>query len=307
MAVLEHVPSGKRHALAATHLIGRSRACQLRIDEASVSGVHAEITWSQRAGWQVKDRGSRNGTFLDEERLKPGESRALYPSCRLAFGKPSICYRLVDASLPRLMATSESGAVRVADEEDLLSLPSADSCLVTVYRGEQDQWMVEAAAGVGPAHDQQWVVAGEEAWRLSLPTNAAYTREATKAGTTPLAELELSFLVSRDGEHVELRMRGENLEVPLPERTSHFLLLALARARLADAEGDLPASEHGWGYRDELGKALGVDPELFNLWVYRCRRQFVALGLRGAAGIIESRPLTRQVRIGLSKLRISEA
>ncbi len=272
-----------------------------------MSGVHAEITWSQRAGWQVKDRGSRNGTFVEQERLKPGESRPLYPGCRLAFGTLSICYRLVDASLPRLMATSESGTVRVADEEGLLSLPSSESCLVTVFLGEQDQWMVEAAATVGPAEDQQWVVAGDEAWRLSLPTNAAHTREATKAATPCLADLELGFQVSRDGEHVELLLRGDGVEVPLPERTSHFLLLALARARRIDGQGDLPESEHGWSYRDELGKALGVDPDLFNLWVYRCRRQFAGLGLRGAAGIIESRPMTRQVRIGLSRLRISEA
>lgn len=307
MAALETVENGERITLAAAHLIGRSRACHLRLDEASVSGVHAEINWSENAGWQVKDRGSRNGTFLDGKRLEAGESQRLNPGCCLAFGKASVCYRLVEDSRPRLMATSESGTIRVADEHSLLSLPSADCCKVTVYRSEEGEWIVEAAAGVSSAQDQQWVVAGAEAWRLSLPLDPASTLEGTQPAEPGLSQLALCFFVSRDGEHLKLRVRGRDVELELPERTQQFLLLALAKARLRDSNGALPDSEHGWSYRDELSKSLGVTPERLNLWAYRCRREFVALGLRGAAAIIESRPLTRQVRIGLSQLHVSEA
>lgn len=49
-------------------VIGRSSTVDVRLDDRRVSGVHAEIFWAQREWW-LRDRGSRNGTFVDRSRL----------------------------------------------------------------------------------------------------------------------------------------------------------------------------------------------------------------------------------------------
>jgi len=49
-------------------LIGRDRACAIQIDADSVSRHHARLRVSQDGAW-IEDLGSKNGTWLDGERM----------------------------------------------------------------------------------------------------------------------------------------------------------------------------------------------------------------------------------------------
>lgn len=133
------------------------------------------------------------------------------------------------------------------------------------------------------------------------------TREHGRA--RHLDELELRFFVSRDGEHIELQLVDEDgTREALEPRAHAALLLVLARARLADANGPaLPASEHGWIYREDLERMLAVDLALANLWVHRARRQLADAGIEGAARLIERRAGASQLRIGSGRLLIVDA
>ena len=60
---------GAAHAVAEKTAIGRSHEGDLVVLAASVSREHAELRRSD-AGWQVRDLGSRNGTFVDGVRCQ---------------------------------------------------------------------------------------------------------------------------------------------------------------------------------------------------------------------------------------------
>ena len=49
-------------------VIGRSPACTLVLEDEYASGRHARLQPSER-GWWIEDLGSRNGTYVDDERL----------------------------------------------------------------------------------------------------------------------------------------------------------------------------------------------------------------------------------------------
>jgi pSer/pThr/pTyr-binding forkhead associated (FHA) protein len=48
----------------ASLLIGRGSACDLRLDDRSVSRQHARLRYAQGA-WFIQDQGSRGGTYVN--------------------------------------------------------------------------------------------------------------------------------------------------------------------------------------------------------------------------------------------------
>lgn len=75
----------RRVVVSRTTLIGRSKDCALQIASACVSRKHCELRVSDE-GVSVVDLGSSNGTFIDADRLPPGEARALPSGARLNIG-----------------------------------------------------------------------------------------------------------------------------------------------------------------------------------------------------------------------------
>ena len=52
--------------------IGRDVACDIVINSAKVSSLHAEITLMNSGDILLEDKGSRNGTFVQNQAIKPG-------------------------------------------------------------------------------------------------------------------------------------------------------------------------------------------------------------------------------------------
>lgn len=301
MARLRELEGGREIELGSNHVVGRSRASDLRINDGAISGLHAELKWDG-ATWRVQDLASRNGTLLDGRRLEPGERAPLVQGATLSFGRSELRFRLIDEEPPRLLAKATDGTVLVAKDE-LLCIPAASDAELMIYRDPGGAWMLESEAETRRLEDQEHLSAGGQAWRINLPAPVEQTNEV--ATELELADLELEFILSRDGEHVALTMygRGEALDIKF---RSHLLLLAiLARQRIADTEQPhLSGPEHGWVYRSELLKELDIEFRLLNLWIHRARQQFAKLGVRGAGRIIERRAGSQQLRLGVERLRL---
>jgi hypothetical protein len=65
--------------------VGRAEGADVALGLSSVSAVHATF---RRAGkkWTIEDTGSRNGTFVDGERLGAGMKKTIEPSTVVRFG-----------------------------------------------------------------------------------------------------------------------------------------------------------------------------------------------------------------------------
>jgi len=87
--------------------IGRSRSCTLRIPDASVSSLHARLYFDRTdCEYYVVDESSRNGTYLNGERLSAGENTRLWTGSMLIFGKAAYVFLL--SSTVRKLATLAS-------------------------------------------------------------------------------------------------------------------------------------------------------------------------------------------------------
>lgn len=66
------------------------------INDASASSKHANVSADPSTGQAfVQDDGSRNGTFLNEQKLNPGEQRQLHDNDRLRLGSTTLVIKLL--------------------------------------------------------------------------------------------------------------------------------------------------------------------------------------------------------------------
>ncbi|HUB10199.1 MAG TPA: FHA domain-containing protein [Myxococcales bacterium] len=75
----------------ATVELGRSRQVAIRIDQPTISRVHAELARVAR-GFALRDRGSYNGTMLNGRVLDPGEAPELADGDVITLGETQLLY-----------------------------------------------------------------------------------------------------------------------------------------------------------------------------------------------------------------------
>lgn len=80
------------HASTEPMTIGRSRRCDVRIDNESVSKVHGSIGYDDARGYLVVDENSRNGTRVNGEPLAPGTATPVYAGAQVAFGDATFVF-----------------------------------------------------------------------------------------------------------------------------------------------------------------------------------------------------------------------
>lgn len=262
-----------------------------------VSGEHAALIWSG-VRWEVRDLGSRNGTFVNGARLDAGAAVGLKQGSEVCFGHADSAFVIDDVSAPSVVAIAvDDGELRAA-ADGMLALPSDDLPEVVVFADGRGGWCIDDGDGSALVSDGRVVKAAGRSWRLRVPEIAPGTA-AVDDGPT-LDTVSLVFAVSRDEEHVQISVRHRGTETVLESREHAYVLVTLARERLEDA--DEPLAEQGWVDRDRLLKMVMLDGNALNVAIYRARRQLAAAGVDGAAGIVEVR--RGQRRIGLEPGRV---
>lgn len=299
MGVLEHSQTGRRITLAGRCLLGRHPSCDVRVEDGRVSGEHASLHWVE-GRWELRDLGSRNGTYLEGRRLTPGERVALEAGRSFMLGNGGVRFLLLEAGPPAVRARDMATDLVREAIGSLLVLPDDETPQASLFLDEHWRWVLETGEERRVVVDQERFWVGGSEWRVELPIATRETVDEANAPT--LRELHLRIGVSRDEEHVEVRvaMRGE--QQVLPVRSSHYLLVLLARIRLG--EHALRESEQGWVEREELCRMLRTDTNKLNVDIHRVRKQFSALRIQDAATVVERRPGTGLVRLGVPSVEV---
>lgn len=279
--------------------VGRARDAGLALTARAVSLEHASVRWSGDA-WEVRDLGSRNGTFVDGAAIAPGEPRAIDVGTRLAFGDVDDAWEVVEAEPPAVFAEREDGAEVHATQDGLLVLPSEARPELSIYEAPSGAWVQEAADGTTTEiyDDALEVVAGGARWVVHLPAVLEGTPAAQTAPT--LDTVDLHFTVSADEERVEIEVRHRGHVTALAPAWHGYVLLTLARLRREAADEPEPA--RGWVDRDTLLSMLKMDANALNVAIHKAREQLLAAGVLGGAGIVEVRRGAR--RFGIDRFEI---
>jgi hypothetical protein len=302
MALLLDPRTQRTLAVEPELMIGRAWLCGLRLDRPYVSAHHATLRWAG-THWEVRDLGSRNGTFLNGTQLQPGRAYALTSGAELAFGQRAELFRLTDDGPPQAMAIPLDGGEALVVEKDVLGIPSDNDPEASLYRDVDGLWKLEDLEGnlVVLDNHRTFQVAARS-WRFSCPEIVGST---SAGGYLQLPKpVLLKFSVSRDEEHVELLALHDGRSLDLGSRTHNYILLTLARARLEDSKNEVADPACGWLYQDDLLKGLATTATQLNIDIFRIRQHFAKAGLQDALSIVERRPRSKQLRIGTGTLEI---
>jgi hypothetical protein len=302
MGAIRNATTGATQLLEPEHLVGRLASCGLRLTERYVSAQHAVVRWMGDR-WRLKDLGSRNGTFLDGVRITPGADYELNGGASIAFGKVfEQAWNLIDDRAPESMVVPVGGGDAVLIEGDLLALPSAEDPQVTIYRRLDGSWTLERNDQINPITSMQTFDVGGQTYRFCASEGLGTTALATSASEGPF---ELVFHVSPDEEFVRVEMVRSGGAIDLGSRAHNYLLLTLARLRIADQKEGHSDSNCGWVSYEDLEHDPSMAPPQLNIDVFRIRKHFAKMGVPDAANVIERRPRTRQLRIGFGRLSVT--
>ena len=174
MGRLNETASTRTLVLEAEHIVGRARTSALCIDQRYVSAQHAILRFSAER-WALRDLGSRNGTYLNSERLKPGEELTLRVGHRIAFGKLEHVWEVLDVEAPVAMAVPLDGGEPLPIEGEFLALPSHVDRRFSIFRDRNGFWMLAQPTGLSLISNLQTFEIDGRPFRFSCPDNGRKT------------------------------------------------------------------------------------------------------------------------------------
>jgi hypothetical protein len=299
MGSLQRRRDGTCVMLAAEHVVGRLPLCHLAIPASFISTAHALLRWTGQR-WELRDLGSRNGTFVDDQRVGVGSAVRIEAGARIVFGESSETWQLVEDGPPRVMAVALDGGECSVLRSGHLAVPSDGDPQATIFP-DGEGWAMEVDdVRVALQPGQSFEVGGRQ-WRFDCPSGAPATG-ATENGLKRLAEVMLRFEVSNDEEHVRLVVEGPGATHDLGHRGCFYLAMVLLRQRLKEEDSSTP--EPGWIDRERL---LRMVPEYtssshLNVDICRLRQSLYDVGVQDAARVVDRR--RGQIRFGADRAAI---
>src|SRR5262245_36106550 len=101
MARLRQRGALSSHELGAETIVGRAPSAMIRVQQSYVSSHHASLRWTERRCWELKDLQSKNGTYVNRERIAAGEKVKLEQGDEIGFGSLGEAFVMEDVSPPR--------------------------------------------------------------------------------------------------------------------------------------------------------------------------------------------------------------
>jgi hypothetical protein len=263
--------------------VGRAPANAVVLGDDSVSWHHAQL-WSEADHAWIRDLGSRNGTFVNGERVVA--SVRLTRGDKLRIGASAELVLRAIGELPTLLRTRHvedlSAGVRVLVRSDRFRLGAAPDSDLRV-----EGWPACAATLVLHPNGEAWVGTDEGEWpleigvpfevrgrRFRLVEDATDHAPTVDIGTQPHAYLLIADAGAAGGPAATLTDPASGREAVLTGNRA-VLLVVLARQLARDRDEGKVEADQGWCSTDDV--MVGVwgrghkDANHLNVLVHRLR------------------------------------
>ncbi len=271
MALLENLISGEKIFLKSHHVFGRNREkADTELKNKDISQIHATIRWDGW-NWMLTDL-SRNGIWIDGIRIVPGKNTGLKEGSVIRFSSAGeSSWKLTDLRPPATFLIPLQDHGQVIELNRFHVLPDNSTPDISLYISQTGQWVYENEKGVTPLNSGDNINHSRGTWQFfcAEPVESTLSREENK-------DIRFFFYVSNDEEHVVVKIQIGEDTIDLGERVHHYMLLTMARQRLKDADNGEDQETQGWIEQNLLADMLCLEPNHFNIQIFRIRKQVSA-------------------------------
>ncbi len=245
---------------------------ELNYSEASRS--HAMISWDGEE-WTLLDS-SKNGTFVNGKRISNRYAKTLKEGDVINFGGSNEeSWKILDISSPRNLLLPVTSGLQSIYVDDIAVLPNEDNPEITIYMGMDGDWVCESDAGLSGIKSGDLVGTQDCIWQFHEGLSSAKTKVIEDESPVSPTKVKSVFDVSQDEEHVSLTIKVNEHENNFGQRIPHYLVLLLARKRVADKAAGIDDREQGWMKKDLLSRMSGLDENYINIQVFRFRKSLL--------------------------------
>jgi len=275
MAILINTETKQPLVLRTQHIFGRhSGSSQTILKNPEASRLHASVFWNG-SHWLIQDNSS-NGTFLNNALITAGTKNRLKVGDSIQFGALNACIWIFNnEEPPKSLLVSLVDGINPIELEGVVVLPNEASPEITIYQVASGQWVFENSIGITTLESGRKVSTDNNSWIFIDAEISDRTQQADHILNKDSTDIKLNFTVSKNEEHVSIKIKINRLQINLGERAHHYLMLYLARKRLTDLQQGLENSEQGWIDKDILCQQTGLDEKHVNLQIYRFRKQLI--------------------------------
>ena len=287
-----------RHPLSSRPLqIGRGPANDLILLDDAISSRHARL-WVGVEGPLVEDAQSRNGTWVNGERIESATS--LRPGDEVRLGaEVALRVRLADdgyGTVPRVQDLDDGALICFSSDRLVLSgtahadvhIPGVKEAVTLLVEPDGCVWLGEGGELRPLALEQLFVVGGRRFQLTHGPPVPGVTRDLQCPHELRPARYPYvleATLQGPTGAQATLRDVASGTSLLVGAENPALLLYLLARQHLADRAAGIPAADRGWLGDAELAVGIWGRMEAerqgnnLNVLIWRLRRELEAGGL----------------------------
>ncbi len=278
MGVIKHKTTEKHLLLRNEHVFGRSASRSNTIVKGpDISRSHATILWNGFK-WVLKDH-STNGTLVNQS-LSRQASADLKQGDVIKFGQIAEMEWIMVSDDPPI-----SFLQKADNPEEILALASRPGISspehpgISFYLGSDNRWKAELMGMVIDLVDGAKLKLGDE--ELIFRENDGFTTTLNLGARYSRAIF--AILLSPDEERIAIEIRDGDWIMDMGERVHNYLLLLLARKRLADQKAGFHDRDQGWMDVETVVSDMSkefqktMDEYQINLQIFRIRKQLLNL------------------------------
>ena len=273
MATLKNAETGEKLFLLPHNMLDKySKNKKKQRPYINCCSLYTLIDWDGHH-WHLNNATSNNA-YINDTIVLPNSKYQLRKNDEIRLeNRKEESWILLDETPPRSMLIPLSPDLPPFELNGNVTLPCEGKSDITLFTSRFGQWICESPLKTFQLKSGDIVGNRNSKWQFIDSSDREMNKHDNVKSRIDIDDVSFIFNVSQNEEHVSLDLIANDKLISLGERSHHYMLLLLARKKIADMNLQVSASEQGWVNTASFRQMMGLSEHHTNIQIYRIRKQ----------------------------------